>query len=222
MTSDVLKAHVKKTGDKLDESGSMTVSMNDMKVSFLKVQDAFTLNLKDGTAAAEYLADGLKQGAKKIRKVLGIDESEEDVAALTTNIIDERYANDLKGWDPGKESYDEFMNKKARKRSKNSHNIPGRKFGGPVIKDNTYLVGEEGPELFTPTSTGSITNNDKTKKMLNSKNTDNDMSQHFDDILKTKKQTIMLLKQMKVVMTNIKRSNDYKRTVDSITEHTQY
>ena len=56
----------------------------------------------------------------------------------------------------------------------------------------------------------------------NPKNSDNDMSQHFDDILKTKKQTIMLLKQMKVVMTNIKRSNDYKRTVDSITEHTQY
>tara|TARA_B110000238_G_C16036078_1_gene399709 strand:- start:44 stop:1090 length:1047 start_codon:yes stop_codon:yes gene_type:complete len=222
MTRDVLMAHVKKTGDKLDESGSMTVSMNDMKVSFLKVQDAFTLNLKDGTAAAEYLADGLKQGAKKIRKVLGIDESEEDVAALSTNIIDERYTNDLKGWDPGKESYDVFMNNKAMKRSKNPHNIPGRKFGGPVIKDKPYLVGEEGPELFTPTSTGSITNNDKTKKMLNSKNTDNDMSQHFDDILKTKKQTIMLLKQMKVVMTNIKRSNDYKRTVDSITEHTQY
>lgn len=32
----------------------------------------------------------------------------------------------------------------------------GRASGGPVMRGTTYLVGEQGPELFTPSSTGSI------------------------------------------------------------------
>ena len=38
----------------------------------------------------------------------------------------------------------------------------GRAHGGPVNKDKSYLVGEKGPELFTPGSNGSITTNEKT------------------------------------------------------------
>jgi hypothetical protein len=34
-----------------------------------------------------------------------------------------------------------------------------RAFGGPVIGGNTYLVGEKGPELFTPSTGGRITPN---------------------------------------------------------------
>jgi hypothetical protein len=32
----------------------------------------------------------------------------------------------------------------------------GRAAGGPVMRGTTYLVGEQGPELFTPSSSGSI------------------------------------------------------------------
>jgi hypothetical protein len=33
----------------------------------------------------------------------------------------------------------------------------GRKaIGGPVVSGNSYLVGENGPEIFTPTQAGSI------------------------------------------------------------------
>jgi phage-related minor tail protein len=35
----------------------------------------------------------------------------------------------------------------------------GRAVGGPVTPGNTYLVGEQGPELFTPSSNGAITSN---------------------------------------------------------------
>ncbi len=35
----------------------------------------------------------------------------------------------------------------------------GRQLGGPVMGGKTYMVGENGPELFTPTTTGSITRN---------------------------------------------------------------
>ena len=34
-----------------------------------------------------------------------------------------------------------------------------REFGGPVSNGKSYLVGERGPEIFTPNSAGSITSN---------------------------------------------------------------
>lgn len=35
----------------------------------------------------------------------------------------------------------------------------GRRLGGPVLGNTSYIVGENGPELFTPTTNGSITRN---------------------------------------------------------------
>lgn len=40
-----------------------------------------------------------------------------------------------------------------------SQQYSGRALGGPVMNNKTYMVGENGPELFTPTSNGSITRN---------------------------------------------------------------
>ena len=37
--------------------------------------------------------------------------------------------------------------------------LPARANGGPVMSGTTYLVGERGPELFTPSSSGNITPN---------------------------------------------------------------
>ena len=37
--------------------------------------------------------------------------------------------------------------------------LPGRATGGPVSPGQAYMVGERGPELFVPTSAGSIANN---------------------------------------------------------------
>ena len=37
--------------------------------------------------------------------------------------------------------------------------LPQRANGGPVMSGTTYLVGEQGPELFTPSSSGNITPN---------------------------------------------------------------
>lgn len=34
--------------------------------------------------------------------------------------------------------------------------LPGRATGGPVAPDRAYLVGERGPEVFVPTSAGSV------------------------------------------------------------------
>lgn len=37
--------------------------------------------------------------------------------------------------------------------------LPGRATGGPVSPGQAYVVGERGPELFVPTSAGSVANN---------------------------------------------------------------
>jgi hypothetical protein len=42
-----------------------------------------------------------------------------------------------------------------------SQQYSGRALGGPVMGGTPYLVGESGPELFTPNTTGSITRNNE-------------------------------------------------------------
>ena len=44
-----------------------------------------------------------------------------------------------------------------------SQQYSGRALGGPVIGNQPYIVGENGPELFTPNTTGSITRNSDLK-----------------------------------------------------------
>jgi hypothetical protein len=41
-----------------------------------------------------------------------------------------------------------------------ANHIEARALGGPTRKGSTYLVGEQGPELFTPAQDGNITSND--------------------------------------------------------------
>jgi len=40
-----------------------------------------------------------------------------------------------------------------------SQTYSGRSLGGPVMGNESYIVGENGPELFTPSTTGRITRN---------------------------------------------------------------
>ena len=44
--------------------------------------------------------------------------------------------------------------------------LPGRASGGPVVAGQTYIVGERGPELFTPGQSGSITPNGASERMM--------------------------------------------------------
>jgi len=47
-----------------------------------------------------------------------------------------------------------------------------RAMGGPVAKGQSYLVGEKGPELFTPNINGSIVNNMRTEKIVQTLSSD--------------------------------------------------
>jgi len=47
-----------------------------------------------------------------------------------------------------------------------------RAMGGPVMAGNTYLVGERGPEIFSPNINGSIVNNMRTEKIVQTLSSD--------------------------------------------------
>ncbi|MBR9807452.1 MAG: hypothetical protein GYB49_09545 [Alphaproteobacteria bacterium] len=51
-----------------------------------------------------------------------------------------------------------------------------REMGGPVYQGGTYLVGERGPELFTPGSSGQITSNANLQKAMGDSANDNSAS----------------------------------------------
>lgn len=57
--------------------------------------------------------------------------------------------------------------------SEEPEDIPGRQHGGGVRAGMPYLVGEGGPELFVPGSSGSVVNNSRTEQMIGSNNTYN-------------------------------------------------
>jgi hypothetical protein len=75
-----------------------------------------------------------------------------------------------------------------------SQNYSGRALGGPVMGGQTYMVGESGPELFTPQGTGSITRNGDLTKGGQPVNVNftivaND-TQGFDQLLSSRKGVI--------------------------------
>lgn len=49
--------------------------------------------------------------------------------------------------------------------------LPGKALGGPVSSNQSYLVGEEGPEIFSPNSNGTIIPNNKIGSALTSAST---------------------------------------------------
>ena len=48
-----------------------------------------------------------------------------------------------------------------------SQEFPGREYGGDVVANQPYIVGEAGPEVFTPGRTGTITPNNKLRGTTN-------------------------------------------------------
>ncbi len=50
--------------------------------------------------------------------------------------------------------------------------IEARKMGGPVTAEQPYLVGERGPEIFSPNINGSIVNNMRTEKIVQTLSSD--------------------------------------------------
>jgi tape measure domain-containing protein len=82
----------------------------------------------------------------------------------------------------------------ARVSAIRSQSFSGRALGGPVMGNDSYIVGENGPEVFTPNTTGSITRNsdigggDNVNINFNINTVD---SKGFDTLLATRKPMII-------------------------------
>ena len=72
-----------------------------------------------------------------------------------------------------------------------SQSYSGKALGGPMVGGQTYLVGEKGPELFTPGGSGNMTPNDKMGGSTNvTFNIVANDTKGFDDLLLTRKNMI--------------------------------
>jgi hypothetical protein len=72
-----------------------------------------------------------------------------------------------------------------------SQSYSGKALGGPMVGGQTYLVGEKGPELFTPGGSGNMTPNDKMGGSTNvTFNIVANDTKGFDDLLLTRKSMI--------------------------------
>lgn len=75
-----------------------------------------------------------------------------------------------------------------------SQQYSGRQFGGPVTGGGSYIVGERGPELFTPQGNGSITPNNQLGMGGGANitfNIDATDAEGFDDLILQRKQLIV-------------------------------
>ena len=73
-----------------------------------------------------------------------------------------------------------------------SQKYPGREYGGDVIANKPYIVGEAGPEVFTPGRTGTITPNDQLGNQTNVNFSINAVdTRNFDQLLVARRGVII-------------------------------
>ena len=109
-----------------------------------KLKDATSIDLTSwksiGTLAGTVIADGINIMAKALEDVLGIINGVIDRWGAFASFVENNKLTRGLGIAPGA-----------------APSVAGAKAsGGPVIGGKSYLVGEKGPELFTPGSSGSI------------------------------------------------------------------
>ena len=90
MSNEEYAVYLKDIERKSKESGQMTVAMNNMKESFMEIQNSFVVNLDKASAYAEELALKLKAGASTLSNFVEATTTVvEDVAEASSELIEE-------------------------------------------------------------------------------------------------------------------------------------
>ena len=155
---------VRATGATAEELAAAERALSDAKNS---VQDAIDRQ----TEALERL----NQEQDNYRKIVeGIREDDAEYVQLSADIVkaEEDQANAARGLRDAREAAADATTKlreaeEELRRSRQELRVAGgrpagRAFGGPVTAGRTYTVGEMGPELFVPASSGRIIPNNRT------------------------------------------------------------
>ena len=226
MSNEEYAVYLKEIERKSKESGQMTVAMNNMKESFMTIQDSFVVNLDSASKYAEELSVKLKEGAKTLSGFVKTTSSKVgEVVDAAAVLIDEPSIETVVALANTKVMDVEGANKTTPNPFQPLLELIG--LGGdddkstvtPGIKklDNAEEVT---PKRDTATPLNNpipiVTGNIKTTipdVASNRDNGDNTVSKYLDDILNTKKESLVLLDQMKFAMTSIQRSKDYKNAV---------
>jgi len=226
MSNEEYAVYLKEIERKSKESGKMTVAMNNMKESFMTIQDSFVVNLDSASKYAEELSVKLKEGANTLSGFVKTTSSKVgEVVDAAAVLIDEPSIEAVVALANTKVMDVEGANKTTPNPFQPLLELIG--LGGdddkstvtPGIKklDNAEEVT---PKRDTATPLNNpipiVTGNIKTTipdVASNRDNGDNKVSKYLDDILNTKKESLVLLDQMKMAMTSIQRSKDYKNAV---------
>jgi len=96
------------------------------------------------------------------RKLQGVQAALQVIATTTQLVANAvRVAEGVKRQVAAESRTDIGFQEVVGNRDLNGNGIIGRQFGGPVRPDRTYLVGEVGPELFVPQTSGTIVPNNQ-------------------------------------------------------------
>ncbi len=106
------------------------------------------------------IVEGIREGdAEYVKLSADIVKAEEDQAGAARGLRDAR-EQAADATDKLREAEEELRASRKELRVA-SGSAPGRAFGGPVAAGRAYTVGEMGPELFVPTSSGTIIPNNR-------------------------------------------------------------
>lgn len=154
---------VRATGATADELADAERELEEAKLS---VADALARQ-KDAVALLaevqdEYrqIVEGVVEGDKKYIElaadVVKADEDQKDAAKDLRDARDgaARATRDL-------QDAEEQLRLSRKEQRLAQSRVPGRAFGGPVVGGRSYMVGERGPELFVPSSSGTIVPNSR-------------------------------------------------------------
>lgn len=156
MTDDTFSDLQDKTKKQLGVTGSVTTSFNTLTESFFKAQDALTPSLDFASSTMKAFGSTLERGADFLRGVR--KKGKETGGAFGGDAsMDESVNLSLPG---GNVTVDKNTGEVFA-----GDELPARKTGGGVAKGESYLVGEDGPEIFKPQGAGAILPNMTVKKI---------------------------------------------------------
>ncbi|MEC3949777.1 tail tape measure protein [Sphingobium sp. HWE2-09] len=107
------------------------------------------------------LGDGAERAGRRIeqglmRAVRTGKFGFEDLRRIALSVLDEIAASALRSAIGGGRSGDGGLASLGASLLTSALGLPGRATGGPVAPGRAYMVGERGPEMFVPTSSGQV------------------------------------------------------------------
>jgi hypothetical protein len=154
---------VRATGATAEQLAEAERDLQDAKTAVQDAIDRQTLaveKLNEQNEEYRKIVEGIREtDAEYVKLSADIVKAEEDQASAARSLRDQREAA-AKATDALREAEEQLRLSRKEQRVAAS-GVPGRAFGGPVIGGRPYMVGERGPELFVPSSTGTIIPNNR-------------------------------------------------------------